>query len=240
MEKSKIINYWDKRAESFSKNKLAELESTHAQKWIEEINNINPIQPGMKILDIGTGAGFLAILCGNLGSDVTGIDLSPEMIKSAKQNAESHHQDIHFQVMDAESLQFNDETFDMVISRNVTWLLPNTKAAYQEWLRVLKPNDKLINIDANYGNDSFTDYKSLNTEHAHHTLGKDMLAESEAIKQNIPINHQPRPQTDMDILKSLGFDHIHLDTEIYLRMYSEQDEFYNPTPIFLISVTKSY
>lgn len=58
MEKSKIINYWDKRAESFSKNKLAELESTHAQKWIEEINNINPIQPGMKILDIGTGAGF--------------------------------------------------------------------------------------------------------------------------------------------------------------------------------------
>ncbi|MEJ7472470.1 hypothetical protein WL504_02105 [Staphylococcus saprophyticus] len=48
MEKSKIINYWDKRAESFSKNKLAELESTHAQKWIEEINNINPIQPGMK------------------------------------------------------------------------------------------------------------------------------------------------------------------------------------------------
>ncbi|PHK49981.1 class I SAM-dependent methyltransferase [Staphylococcus edaphicus] len=239
MEKSKIINYWDKRADSFSKNKRAELKSTHAQKWITEISHITPIKPGMKVLDIGTGAGFLAILCSEQGGDVTGIDLSPDMIQSAKQNADRYNHDIHFQVMDAETLLFNDETFDLVISRNVTWLLPNTTLAYQEWLRVLKPNGTLINIDANYGQDSFTDYQSLNADHAHHTLGNNMLVESEAIKQSIPINHQPRPQTDIGILKHLGVNDIHLDTEIYLRIYSEQDAFYNPTPIFLISVTKS-
>ncbi|NQD99995.1 class I SAM-dependent methyltransferase, partial [Staphylococcus xylosus] len=58
------------------------------------------------------------------------------------------------------------------------------------------------------------------------------------IKQSIPINHQPRPQYDIQILKELGFNHIHLDEGVYHRIYNEKDAFYNPTPIFLISVTK--
>ena len=48
----------------------------HAERWLSEINQIITIEPGMKILDIGTGAGFLAILCQQQGAQVTGIDLS--------------------------------------------------------------------------------------------------------------------------------------------------------------------
>ncbi len=238
MKKSQIVTYWDKRAGSFGENKQAELESKHALTWIDEINQIAPIHKGMKILDIGTGAGFLAILCTQHGGTVTGIDLSPEMIEHAKANAQHFKQNLDFRIMDAENLDFEDETFDIVISRNVTWLLPNTNAAYKEWLRVLKPQGKLINIDADYGKDSFESYKSIGSNHAHDTLDKDMLAESEAIKQNIPINHHPRPQYDIQILKALGFNHIHLDEDVYHRIYNEKDAFYNPTPIFLISVTK--
>ncbi|MGW7919152.1 class I SAM-dependent methyltransferase [Staphylococcus xylosus] len=238
MKKSQIVTYWDKRADSFGENKQAELESKHALTWIDEINQIAPIHEGMKILDIGTGAGFLAILCTQHGGTVTGIDLSPEMIEHAKANAQHFKQNLDFRIMDAENLDFEDETFDIVISRNVTWLLPNTSAAYKEWLRVLKPQGKLINIDADYGKDSFESYKAIGSNHAHDTLDKDMLAESEAIKQSIPINHHSRPQYDIQILKELGFNHIHLDERVYHRIYNEKDAFYNPTPIFLISVTK--
>jgi len=238
MDKNKIINYCDKRATSFSDDKQAELKSEHAQRWLDEINQIIKIKSGMKILDIGTGAGFLAILCRQQGAQVTGIDLSPDMIQSAKQNASLFDQQIHFQVMDAENLKFDDAHFDLVIARNVTWLLPDTKAAYQEWLRVLKPKGKLINIDGNYGKDSFVDYSDLPSDHAHNTLGDEMLQESEDIKQSISINHYERPQYDLDILQQIHTQSIHLDTDIYKRIYKSEDDFYNPTPIFLIAITK--
>lgn len=240
MNKNQIINYWDKRALSFSKDKQAELESKHAQAWIKEINNVTSIQEGMKILDIGTGAGFLAILCAQQGSDVTGIDISSDMIKSAQQNAQHFHQDIQFQIMDAEQLAFEDATFDVVIARNVTWLLSNTQEVYREWLRVLKPNGTLINIDGDYGKDSFEDYSNMPNDHAHLTLGDTMLQESEAIKQSISINQQQRPQYDIEILQSLGLEHVHVDVDVYQRVYRKKDAFYNPTPIFLIAITKAF
>ncbi|MFJ6187548.1 class I SAM-dependent methyltransferase [Staphylococcus cohnii] len=121
---------------------------------------------------------------------------------------------------------------------NVTWLLPDTKAAYQEWLRVLKPNATLINIDGDYGKDAFTDYSNLPNHHAHHALENTMLAESENIKQSISINHYSRPQYDLNILKQINTKSIHVDTTIYQRIYQTQYEFYNPTPIFLIALTK--
>ncbi|MCG7339129.1 methyltransferase domain-containing protein [Staphylococcus sp. ACRSN] len=238
MTKENIINYWDKRSESFSKDKVAELESNHAMKWLEEINQIKKVGPGIKVLDIGTGAGFLAILCAQQHADVHGIDLSPDMIQAAQANAQQFDQTVNFKVMDAEQLQFDDNYFDIVIARNVTWLLPNTKTAYSEWLRVLKEGGTLINIDADYGNTSFESYDDIPTDHAHHNLGHHMLHESEQIKNTISINSQRRPQYDINILKQLGIVNVHLDQSVYKRIYQEQDQFYNPTPIFLISITK--
>ena len=40
--------------------------------------------------------------------------------------------------MDAQALEFEDESFDVIISRNLTWNLPHPEMAYKEWLRVLK------------------------------------------------------------------------------------------------------
>ena len=239
MTKKNIINYWDKRAASFSTDKVAELESHHAQKWLNEISRIKKIKPGMRILDIGTGAGFLAILCAQAGGTVCGIDLSPDMIKAAQENKQKFNQQVTFEVMDAEQLLFEDCTFDLVIARNVTWLLPNTTKAYSEWLRVLKLDGTLINIDADYGNTSFESYSDIPNDHAHHKLGEQMLHESETLKNGIAINSYRRPHYDQTVLTQLGLSSIHVDETVYQRIYQEQDQFYNPTPIFLIAVTKS-
>ncbi len=91
--------------------------------------------------------------------EVFGIDLTPEMIENAIQLAEEENADCCFQVMDAENPMFADETFDVVISRNLTWTLPNAEHAYGEWMRVLKTGGVLLNFDANYGKEDVADTK---------------------------------------------------------------------------------
>src|SRR5699024_5361581 len=119
MNKNKIINYWNKRATSFSKDKQAELKSVHAERWLSEINQIKTVEPGMKILNIGTGAGFLAILCQQQGAQVTRINHAPKMIQSTKKHDIRININANVEVIDAEHLHFDDEYLDLGKSRNV-------------------------------------------------------------------------------------------------------------------------
>ena len=73
--------------------------------------------------------------------------------------------------MDAENPDFPDGTFDVIVSRNLTWTLPDAARAYKEWIRVLKTGGILINADANYGADDFSDTADLPANHAHFTVG---------------------------------------------------------------------
>ena len=110
-----------------------------------------------KILDVGCGTGFFTILLAKEGYQVTGTDLTPEMVEKSRLLAAEEGVDCTFLQMDAELLSFEDHSFDMVISRNLTWTLPDVEQAYREWFRVLKPGGVLLNFDANYGMSDFTD-----------------------------------------------------------------------------------
>ncbi len=111
---------------------------------------------------------FLPILLAKEGHDVTGIDLTPDMISHAKELAAEEKTVCQFAVMDAENPDFKDEEFDVVVSRNLTWTLPDAEHAYQEWFRVLKPGGMIINLDANYGAADFADTADLPENHAYH------------------------------------------------------------------------
>ena len=110
--------------------------------------------------------------------------LTPEMVVNAKKLAKEEQVEPTFLVMDAEKLEFEDASFDMVISRNLTWTLPHAEEAYQEWKRVLKPGGILLNFDANYGNDDCSDTSGLPKNHAHYTVGDELLQECEEIKNS--------------------------------------------------------
>ena len=168
------------------------------------------------------------------GYSVTGVDLSPEMIENAKNLAREEGASCRFHVMDAEKLNFADATFDVVISRNLTWTLPNAEKAYQEWRRVLKKDGILLNFDANYGAVDFSDYSQLPEEHAHRKMGDDLLRECEEIKRQLPISSYVRPAWDLETLGKTGFSKFAVDLGIGKQIYVEKDEFYNPTPIFMI------
>ena len=187
---------------------------------------------------MGCGAGFFSVLLAREGHQVTGIDLTPDMIKNARQLAEEEKVSCEFQVMDAENPDFPDETFDVVISRNLTWTLPHVKHAYKEWVRVLKKGGVLLNFDANYGITDFSNVSDLPETHAHHTLGDEMMRECEEIKRQLPISSYSRPAWDLETLGAMKLEEFQVDLGISSRIYLEKDEFYNPTPMFMLRTRK--
>ena len=236
--KEQIVHYWEKRSESFLEQRRSELANPIAKRWMKEIEKQIPAGRRLKILDVGCGAGFFSILLAKEGHEVFGIDLTLEMIENAIQLAEEENADCCFQVMDAENPMFADETFDVVISRNLTWTLPNAEHAYGEWMRVLKTGGVLLNYDANYGKEDVADTKGLPEAHAHFKVGNEMLEECERIKSQLPISRKNRPAYDVAVLCENTAGEIRIDTSLGKRIYLEKDEFYNPAPMFSICAVK--
>ena len=236
--KEQIVHYWEKRSENFLEQRRSELANPIAKRWMKEIEKQIPAGRRLKILDVGCGAGFFSILLAKEGHEVFGIDLTPEMIENAIQLAEEENADCCFQVMDAENPMFADETFDVVISRNLTWTLPNAEHAYGEWMRVLKTGGVLLNFDANYGKEDVADTKGLPEAHAHFKVGNEMLEECERIKSQLPISRKNRPAYDVAVLCENTAGEIRIDTSLGKRIYLEKDEFYNPAPMFSICAVK--
>ena len=236
--KERIVHYWEKRSSDFLTHKREELHSAMAERWMKEIRAQLPAGGRLRILDVGCGAGFFSVLLAKEGHRVTGVDLTPDMIENAKILAAEENADCEFIVMDAENVDFPDGTFDVVISRNLTWTLPHVRRAYRDWVRVLKKGGVLLNFDANYGLSDFTDVSSLPENHAHQTIGDDMMRECEEIKRQLPISSYSRPAWDLETLGAMKLQEFAVDLGISSRIYLEKDAFYNPTPMFMIRTLK--
>ena len=236
--KERIVHYLEKRSSDFLAHKREELHSAMAERWMKEIRAQLPAGERLRILDVGCGAGFFSVLLAKEGHRVTGVDLTPDMIENAKILAAEENADCEFIVMDAENVDFPDGTFDVVISRNLTWTLPHVRRAYRDWVRVLKKGGVLLNFDANYGLSDFTDVSSLPENHAHQTIGDDMMRECEEIKRQLPISSYSRPAWDLETLGAMKLQEFAVDLGISSRIYLEKDEFYNPVPMFMIRTQK--
>lgn len=236
--KQRITRYWTCRAESFEAQRLREYESSKKERWLAEFHKYLPAGRQLRILDIGTGTGFFACLLAEEGHRVSGIDLTPEMVGHARHMSSVLGLEIDFQVMDAEETDFPSDHFDALVTRNLTWTLPDMGKAYREWYRILKPDGILINFDADYCGPSAQDDKPLPDNHAHKNIPEFLIRENEAISKELAAGQERRPQWDYQLLSEAGFEKIIIDTDVWKRIYQEIDEFYNPVPIFTISACK--
>lgn len=238
--KHRVTHYWSNRADSFEQQRLREFDSEKRERWLAELRRYLPQGKTLHILDVGTGTVFFACLLAAEGHNTTGIDLTPNMIEHAKHMAAVLGLDASFQIMDAEEPDFEPESFDVLVTRNLTWTLPHIEKAYREWYRILKPGGILINFDADYcAALEDEDEHDLPANHAHKLVPDCMMQENDAITMEIGAYHGPRPQWDVQLLIEAGFERVTVDTGVYRRIYAEIDEFFNPTPIFTIAAFKA-
>lgn len=99
---------------------------------------------GMKVLDVGCGTGNFSIKLAKMGCEVVGIDVSEEMLKVAEAKVREEGLNIKFYKMDAHQMEFEDNTFDGVLSVTAFEFLKEPEKAIEEIFRVLKPNGQLL------------------------------------------------------------------------------------------------
>jgi len=104
-----------------------------------------------KILEVACGTG-LNIPLFLSGSDITAVDLSPNMLEVARANATKYGLNVNLAVMDAEHLEFVDGSFDTVISTLSTCTFPNPAKALQEIKRVCRPNGLILLLEHGHSN----------------------------------------------------------------------------------------
>lgn len=252
MEKllEKVEEYWDERAEGYCQVNLEELKSFKREAWINLINEYAPKVPArkLKVLDIGTGPGFFAIIMAGCGYEVTAVDYTEAMLLKAKNNAGTYKNVINFKRMEAHNLEFEDNTFDLIITRNLTWNLERPHEAYREWHRVLAYGGRLLNFDANwylhvhdpekrkeYQQDRVNSMERGFKDHYTETNTKAM----ETIARNLPLSKEHRPEWDTKELLKIGFKKIMIEMEVGNRVWDEEEIVnYGSTPMFMIGAEK--
>jgi ubiquinone/menaquinone biosynthesis C-methylase UbiE len=145
-----IRRHWDARAATFDSEPGHGLhDRDQREAWLGVLAHLTGDTP-QRVLDVGCGTGFLALLLAELGHRVTGIDLAPQMLNLARQKGREKQLTVQFRLENAASLSDPDGTYDLVVARHVIWNLPDPARAVGEWLRVLRPGGRLALIEGNW------------------------------------------------------------------------------------------
>ncbi|MBC7453713.1 MAG: class I SAM-dependent methyltransferase [Massilia sp.] len=101
------------------------------------------IAAGTRVLDLGCGAGQIAIPAAQAGADVTAIDIASNLIEQGRQRALDAGVSVRFEEADAEELPFADGAFDLVVSLIGAMFAPRPERVAAEMLRVCRPGGRL-------------------------------------------------------------------------------------------------
>ncbi len=241
--------YWTSRTMGYSKVNEEELSTEQKNKWLSVLTSHFPgKKENIKVLDMGTGPGFFAIILAQAGFNVTAVDCTASMLERAKMNAGACKDRISWVLSDAHKTDLKEETYDAVVSRNLTWNLEKPELAYKEWLRLLKKGGILLNFDANWYQYLFDETKRQEYEkdrkrveemhfQDHYTCTD--IDRMEAIAKKLPLSRKQRPEWDVSVLKRYKISSVTTDVHVWKQVWSEEEKAnYGSTPMFSVLAVK--
>ncbi|MCO5382734.1 MAG: class I SAM-dependent methyltransferase [Methanosarcina barkeri] len=197
--KPQIREWWNTAEHDYD---AIEAHGVHSEEerelWTEVITQLLGTHLKLKVLDMGTGTGFLALLLAEIGYDVTGADWARSKLDKAQEKMEKTGNFVNFVVEDAENLSFESEQFDAVVSRHLIWTLANPDSAFKEWARVTKPGGKVL-----------TDIPYKHSHPGNHHFGED-------IGKELPFYNGADPDEVINMFEAAGL--VNVSVRVFNKM----------------------
>ena len=149
MSSPDVARYWDEQAATFDDEPDHGLADPAVREaWARLLLPLVP--PAASVADLGSGTGSLAVLLGQAGHRVSGIDIAPRMVAAARAKAAATGVAAAFAVGDAASPPWPPGTFDVVVARHVLWALPEPDEALRRWTALLRPAGRLLLVEGRW------------------------------------------------------------------------------------------
>ncbi|MBE6039221.1 MAG: methyltransferase domain-containing protein [Anaerofustis stercorihominis] len=245
-EENEISLFWQKNNDVGTDRCIKDLHSFKRKAWGDMIERYAPKKKKkLRILDIGTSSGFLAITMALRGHDVCGIDISNSRIAAAVANAERMNAKVNFICSEADDLPFGNEEFDLIINRNVVWNLPNPEYAFSQWYRVLVPSGRVVYFDGDWVNqpmsDTDSEYFDFNRAQAYDKASFSLFDDSESGKIFSVENStkKKRPEWDRRTLSKWGLIPLAIRCDVSDQLWDDYERgLYFLTPQFVVVAEK--
>ena len=229
-DKDKVIDFWDRYSKPFSDYTR---ETLQFNDWVgKKISLLFPDINNLRVADIGTGAGFMAISLAQLGHDVVATDVSEKMLEEAIKNADEYGVKIDFRLDDIEHTKLEKEHFDIVILRDVIFNIKHIRGVSSEVIGLIRPGGYLFVADGNYflhcHDEDYLhrhDYYYVRDRKSEYQKMIEMsdpyYRELEDIVKSFEVNTVCRPYTDLLLLTRFGLENITIscnDPDEYQRL----------------------
>ena len=146
-----LRDLWDAEAATFDEAADHGLrDATVRAAWRDLLLDALPTGPA-RVADLGSGTGTLSLLLAEHGHTVDGVDVSPEMVRLAREKA-AEVRGVRFVEADASAPPLEPASYDAVLCRHVLWAMPDPAATLGRWVDLLAPGGRLLLVEGRWFN----------------------------------------------------------------------------------------